>query len=75
MTNFKQRMNLLESALQKDNKKLIVQRSKEVLEVYKQIGMNFPNRSIYDEHNLEMIEHLRDNKPFIFKIMKHYGFK
>nr|DAQ52920.1 MAG TPA: hypothetical protein [Caudoviricetes sp.] len=71
MNNFKFRMNLLEQALQTDNRKIIVQRSKDVLEAYKQVGVNFPNRSLYDESNLQTIEKYRKFK-LLFKLL---GFK
>jgi hypothetical protein len=64
-------MNLLEQALQTDNRKIIVQRSKDVLEAYKQVGVNFPNRSLYDESNLQTIEKYRKFK-LLFKLL---GFK
>lgn len=71
MTNFRCKMNLLEEALRTDNKKLIVQRSKEVFEAYKQVEVNFPNRSPNDEYNLQNIEKIRKFK-LLFKVL---GFK
>lgn len=71
MTNFRCRMNLLEEALQTDNKKLIVQRSKDVFEAYKQVGANFPNRTPNDENNLQIVEKIRKFK-LLFKVL---GFK